>query len=170
MPKIIDWPPIEQEYVEKQTPVTTLAKAYGITPLTLMNHMTKYGIVRNPAGQLATVVSTPETLPKVERETTNAELKALREAVIGKHRAHIDTNLRRLEMIAERLDNMTGLSNVQRLNALQQISKISEVYIKLERQAHNIVEEAPPPPPPVAIQVNVNLDPHEAYLQLIGKK
>ena len=165
--KVADWKPIEHEYANTRTSVATLSKAYNVSHSTITKHMHCYGIVRNPPSALPAVI---DDQVKPVKEVTTKELRNMRTAVIGKHQDHIGLNLKRLEMICDRLDAMTGLSNMQRLNALKEVAKISEIYIKLERQAHNIVEEAPPAPPPVAIQVNVNLDPQAAYLQLIGKK
>lgn len=166
MGKITDWKPIENEYQHTKTPIATLAKANGVAYQTIVNHMTKCGIVRNPPSAL---VTTAETTSKV-KEVTTKEVKELREAVLVTHRDDIQLNRKRLAMISERLDATTGLSNMQRLNALKTILQCQEVIIKLERQAHSIVEETPAPPPPVAIQFNVSIDPHQAYLEMIGKK
>ena len=166
MSKIADWGPIEKEYRDTKTPVSTLAKANGITSAAISKHMSNRGILRNPPSALPVPVE-PD---KPVKDVTSKELIALRQAVISMHREDIQLNRRRLALISERLDAMTGLSNVQRLNALATIVKIQEAIIKMERQAHNIVEEAPPAPPPVAIQVNIDISPQDAYLQLIGKK
>ena len=162
----IDWKPIEKDYQTTKTPVSTLVRAYGVTHAAITSHMKREGIVRNPPSALPVPVE-PD---KPVKDVTSKELIALRQAVISMHREDIQINRRRLALISERLDAMTGLSNIQRLNALATIIKIQEAIIKMERQAHNIVEEAPPPPPPVAIQVNIDISPQDAYLQLIGKK
>ena len=165
MPKIADWGPIEKEYRETRTSVSTLARAHGVSHATVASHMNKHGIVRNPPSALEVVDSKPKA-----NELTIKEMKQLRDSVLSTHRAAVSLDHKRLDMISERLDSTTGLSNMQRLSALKVIVSIRETIIKLERQAHNIVEEAPPAPPPVAIQVNVNLDPQDAYLKLIGRK
>jgi len=162
----IDWGPIEKDYRETKTPVSTLVKAYKVTHSAITTHMSKHGVVRNPLSALPIPID--NSIPIV-KDITSKELIALRNAVVAGHRDDIQLNRKRLALISERLDAMTGLSNMQRLNALKVILQCQETIIKLERQAHNIVEEAPAPPP-VAIQVNVNLDPQDAYLKLIGRK
>jgi transposase-like protein len=167
MAKVADWTPIERDYRNTKTTIATLARTYGISPQTVKNHMQQYGIVRNPPSALPTPITEPARAVKA---VTKDEMRAMRNAVIDRHQAHIDVNLKRLEMICDRLDAMTGLSNMQRLNALKEVAKISEIYIKLERQAHNIVEETPAPVPQAPIQVNININPQSAYLEMIGKK
>jgi len=131
--------------------------------------MRKHGVTRNPAVALTAALAVPAAVP-VDENATQADLAKLRNAVIGRHRVDIARNMRRLELITQRLDADHRLSDMQRLMNIKTIVQIQETLVKLERQAHSITEEAPPPPPPVAFQVNIDLSPEDAYLTLIGRK
>jgi hypothetical protein len=109
-----------------------------------------------------------------EEEAVNSAIrsalagKAMRARIVAGHRVSIETDHTRLNLIAKRLDENPRLTEKMRLDALQAIVKVRETLIKLERQAHQIIEQAPAVAP-VAVQVNVNVSPHEAYAQMLAR-
>ena len=161
----INWPPIEAAWRDTKTSCPALAAMHGITAQTLKNHMLKAGITRNPFSSLDP--GAPLTAPVA---VSDGDLAALRRQIVAAHRQHIGIDHARLNAISVRLDDNSKLSDKQRLDFLAIIVKVRAQLVDMERKAHSIVDATPSPAPPAMVQVNVNLSPHDAYLQLIGKK
>jgi hypothetical protein len=172
--KSVDWAPIEKAYQETKEPVSALARRFSLTSPAIAGHMRKRGILRNatPEPLDVPVATTTSGMPLTcEPEDSPAHLqalKAMRARIVADHRVSIETDHTRLNLIAQRLDQNPRLTEKMRLDALQAIVKVRETLIKLERQAHQIIEQAPAVAP-VAVQVNVNIAPHDAYQQMIGR-
>jgi hypothetical protein len=165
--KSIDWPSAEQLYRDTKMPVAAIARANSCTSMAIKLHMDKLGIVRNPPQALD---ASSARLPAITRDNTAAELAGIRKQIIAGHAHYIALNHARLNAIAERLDANAKLTDKQRLDFLAIVVKVQATIVDMERKANSIVDAAPVAPPPVAIQVNIDLSPHDAYMQLIGKR
>lgn len=108
------------------------------------------------------------TLPKDLQVADGFEaLAKLQDIVLARHKAVIDLDMVYIDHLVKQLREDKRLTLIQRINAMKDVVKIRETLIDLERRAHRIVEAKEPDKPPVAVQVNVNISPAEAYQQMI---
>lgn len=92
-------------------------------------------------------------------------LTAMRHRIIGQHKIDISRDAAYLNELEKAILEKKS-APLQKLNALQTIVKIRGQLIELERQAHSIAEKGSEGGK-VAVQVNVNVTPQDAYRQLI---
>ena len=188
--KSADWHALREEYETTAIPAAQLAKKYGVEPSNIGYHAKRKGWTRpskvptlylepdeaklKPAipnlqiaegGELAPVVGATH-LTSVPVSDDIEALARLRDRIIGQHKVSISRDMAYLDVLEKGIMEKKS-APLQKLNALATIVKIRGQLVDLERQAHSIASGVERPQ--VAVQVNVNVSPQDAYLQMIGK-
>lgn len=171
----VDWAALRAEYETSLLSARALAKKYGTTPQGVTYHVKRGNWTRpeefaehgnrlkpesiKPNGNVLTEVPISDDIEALAK---------LRDRIVGEHKVDISRDRAYLNALEKAILEKKS-APLQKLNALATIVKIRGQLVELERQAHSI-SGAAGERPQVAVQVNVNVSPQDAYLQMIGKK
>jgi hypothetical protein len=169
-PKRYDWKSIRLQYESSPLNLYAVAKLNEMALPTLAARAKKEGWAkpsiadRNSEG--VEVGNLPAIPPPVE-ELPVAELAKMQQRTVNGHRIDVEKDMAHLNSIAAQIEASKRLTPVMKLNALGAIVKIRGQLQDLERRAWRVPEAVEQPK--VAVQVNLNLEPSAAYLEMIGK-
>ena len=186
----VDWHALREEYENTQQSAASLARKYETSTTNVSYHARTKGwkrpddyekpvaYLRPAEAKLKPLIAPLESqdaylpvvgathLTSVPVSDDIEALAKLRDRIIGQHKVSISRDMAYLDVLEKGIMEKKS-APLQKLNALATIVKIRGQLVDLERQAHSIAGESGRPP--VAIQVNVNVSPQDAYLQMIGK-
>ncbi len=174
---LVDWPIVRQEYESTKLSAAALARKHGTTAAGITYHA-KRSAWKRPDDHSAHHNSIPSTeivLDADSGQLTAAHisddieaLAAMRDRIVGQHKVDVSRDAAYLNALEKNIMEKKS-APLQKLNSLATIVKIRAQLIELERQAHSILEKSGERAA-VAVQVNVNVSPQDAYLQMTGKK
>jgi|ERR1700741_78945 len=174
----LDWAPIRQEFETTLISARALAEKNGITPAAITYQVKHKGWKRNAPEFAEHGNRLPATSIKLSPNGTQLTevpiaddieaLAKLRDRIIGQHKVDVSRDMAYLNALEKDILEKKS-APLQKLNSLALVVKIRSQLIELERQAHSIVANGSDRPP-VAVQVNVNVSPQDAYRQLIEGK